>query len=97
MVFGCFGYIETPKQAVLILKQNNRNKRLVSDSAETSFSYIETKQVSYDILCLLKWFLVVANQYCEESRKSKQNHHVNALYRVDTKWRFNFFASIASC
>jgi hypothetical protein len=37
MVFGCFGYIETPKQAVLILKQNNRNKHLVSDSAETSF------------------------------------------------------------
>jgi hypothetical protein len=47
MVFGCFGYIETPKQAVSILK---RNKRLVSDSAETSFGssfgYIETKLVS---------------------------------------------------
>ncbi len=27
LVFGCFGYIETPKQAVLILKRNNRNKR----------------------------------------------------------------------
>ncbi len=25
MVFGCLGYIETPKQAVLILKRNNRN------------------------------------------------------------------------
>ncbi len=46
MVFGCFGYIETPKQAVSILKRNNRNKRLVSDSAETSFGYIETKLVS---------------------------------------------------
>ncbi len=50
MVFGCFGYIETPKQAVSILKRNNRNKRLVSDIAETSFGssfgYIETKLVS---------------------------------------------------
>jgi hypothetical protein len=37
MVFGCFGYFETPKQAVSILKRNNQNKRLVSDSDETSF------------------------------------------------------------
>jgi hypothetical protein len=36
MIFGCFGYIKTPKQAVSILERNNRNKRLVSDSAETS-------------------------------------------------------------
>jgi hypothetical protein len=46
MVFGCFGYIETPKQAVLILKRNTRNKRPISDSNETSFGYIETKLVS---------------------------------------------------
>jgi hypothetical protein len=56
MVFGCFGYIETPKQAVLILKQNNHNKRLVSDSAETSFSYIETKQVSMTSYACLSGF-----------------------------------------
>jgi hypothetical protein len=35
-VFGCFGYIETPKQAVSTLKRNNGNKRLVSDSAGTT-------------------------------------------------------------
>jgi hypothetical protein len=50
MVFGYFGYIETPKQAVSILQRNNQVKRLVSDSAETSFGssfgYIETKLVS---------------------------------------------------
>jgi hypothetical protein len=33
--FGCF---KIPKFPVLIFKQNNRNKRLVLDSAETSFS-----------------------------------------------------------
>jgi hypothetical protein len=48
IVFRCFGYIETPKQAVSILKLN-RNKRLVSDSVETifgsSFGFIETKLV----------------------------------------------------
>jgi hypothetical protein len=32
------------------------------------------------------------NPNCEESRKSKPNHHVNARYRVDTKWRYQFFA-----
>jgi hypothetical protein len=36
--------------------------------------------------------LVIPNRYCEESTKSKPNHHVNARYRVDTKWRFKFFA-----
>ncbi len=50
MVFRCFGYIETPKQANLILKRNNRSKRLFSDSAKTNFSssftYIKTKLVS---------------------------------------------------
>jgi hypothetical protein len=50
MVFECFACIETPKQAVSVLKRNNRNKHLVSDSAETSFGssfdYIETKLVS---------------------------------------------------
>jgi hypothetical protein len=35
--FVCFGCFETPKLPVLILKRNNQNKRLVSDSAETSF------------------------------------------------------------
>jgi hypothetical protein len=50
MVFECFAYIETPKQDVSVFKRNNLNKRLVSDSAETSFGssfdYIETKLVS---------------------------------------------------
>jgi hypothetical protein len=43
----CF---ETPKLPVSILKRNNRNKRLVSDSAETSFGCFNTKQVSEDTL-----------------------------------------------
>jgi hypothetical protein len=45
-----FGSIETPKHAVSILNRNNRNKRLVSDSVETSFGSIfgcfESKLVS---------------------------------------------------
>ncbi len=48
-VLGCFDYIETLKQAVAIFKQNNRNKRLFSDSVKTGFGsslvYIETKLV----------------------------------------------------
>jgi hypothetical protein len=39
-LFHCFGSIETPKHAVSILNRNNRNKRLVSDSVETSFGSI---------------------------------------------------------
>ncbi len=35
--FICFGCFETLKLPVLILKRNNQNKCLVSDSAETSF------------------------------------------------------------
>jgi hypothetical protein len=31
------------------------------------------------------------NPNCEESRKPKPNHHVNAQYKVDMKWRFPFF------
>jgi hypothetical protein len=50
IVFGCFGYIETPKQAGSLLKRNNRNKLLVSNSAEisfgSSFGYVGTKLVS---------------------------------------------------
>ncbi len=50
-LFGCF---ETPKLPVSILKRNNRNKRLVSDSAETSFGssfgYFDMKLVSEDTL-----------------------------------------------
>ncbi len=54
LVFFCFGCIETPKLPVSILKRNNRNKRLVLDSAETSFGSsfgcFDTKQVSEDTL-----------------------------------------------
>jgi hypothetical protein len=50
MVFEYFVYIKTPKQAVSTLKRNNQNKRLVLDSAKTTFGfsvgYIETKQIS---------------------------------------------------
>jgi hypothetical protein len=50
----CFGSIETPKRPVSILNRNNRNKRLVSDSFETSFGSIfgcfESKLVSQDTL-----------------------------------------------
>ncbi len=45
--FGCF---ETPKLPVSILKRNNRNKRLVSDRAETSFACFDTKIVQEDTL-----------------------------------------------
>jgi hypothetical protein len=52
--FVCFGCFKTPKLPVLILKRNNRNKCLVSDSAETSFSSsfgcFDMKLVSEDTL-----------------------------------------------
>jgi hypothetical protein len=52
--FVCFSCFETPKLPVSILKQNNQNKHLVSDSAETgfgsSFGSFDTKQVSEDTL-----------------------------------------------
>jgi hypothetical protein len=37
LFFVCFGLIETPKHPVSIFNRNNRTKRPVSDSAETSF------------------------------------------------------------
>ncbi len=50
----CFGSIETPKLSVSEQKRNNRNKRFVSDSAETSFcssfGCFELKLVSKDTL-----------------------------------------------
>jgi hypothetical protein len=50
----CFGSIETTKLPVSILNRNNRNKRLVSDSFETSFGSsfgcFESKLVSQDTL-----------------------------------------------
>jgi hypothetical protein len=36
MVLWCFSFIQTSKLSVSILKRNNQNKRLVSDSNETS-------------------------------------------------------------
>jgi hypothetical protein len=52
--FVCFGCFETPKLPVSILKRNNRNKRLVLDSAETSlsssFGCFDTKLDSEDTL-----------------------------------------------
>ncbi len=55
--FLCFGCFETPKLPVSILKRNNRNKRLVSDSAETSFGSsfgcFDTKLVLEDTLPVL--------------------------------------------
>jgi hypothetical protein len=49
-----FGLTETPKLAVSLWKRNNRNKRFVSDSAETgfgsSFGCFESKLVSKDTL-----------------------------------------------
>jgi hypothetical protein len=50
----CFGSIETPKLPVSIYNRNNRKKRLVSDSVETSFGSsfgcYESKLVSQDTL-----------------------------------------------
>ncbi len=52
----CFGSIETSKLSVSVQKRNNRNKRFVSDSAETSFGSsfgcFESKIVSKDTLAL---------------------------------------------
>ncbi len=49
-----FGLTETPKLAVSLWKRNNRNKRFVSDSAETGFGFsfgcFESKLVSKDTL-----------------------------------------------
>jgi hypothetical protein len=49
-----FGLTKTPKLPVLLWKRNNRNKRFVSDSAETSFDSsfgcFESKLVSKDTL-----------------------------------------------
>jgi len=57
LVLFCFSSIETPKLAVLVKKRNNRNKHLVSDSAETSFGssfvFFEAKLVSLDTLVAL--------------------------------------------
>ncbi len=54
----CFGSIETSKLSVSVQKRNNRNKRFVSDSAETSFGSsfgcFESKLVSKDTL--IRWF-----------------------------------------
>ncbi len=58
LVFVCFGCFEKPKHPVSILKRNNQNKRLVSDSAETSFGSsfgcFDTKLVSEDTLCWIR-------------------------------------------
>jgi hypothetical protein len=52
LAYVCFGCFETPKLLISMLKQNNRNKRLVSDSAETSFDSsfgcFDTRLVSED-------------------------------------------------
>ncbi len=51
---GCFSSIETSKLSVSAQKRNNRNKRFVLDSAETSFGSsfgcFESKLVSKDTL-----------------------------------------------
>jgi hypothetical protein len=57
LTFVCFGCFEIPKLPVSILKRNNRNKHLVSDSAEPSFSSsfvcFDTKLISEDTLVVL--------------------------------------------
>jgi hypothetical protein len=53
--FVCFGCFQTPKLPVSVLKRNNRNKRLVLDSAETSFRCFDTKIVSEDTLGYMFW------------------------------------------
>ncbi len=56
LVSVCFGSIETSKLSVSVLKRKNRNKRFVSDSAETSFGSsfgcFEPKLFSKDTLPL---------------------------------------------
>ncbi len=55
-----FGFTNTPKLAVSIKKRNNRNKRFVSNSAETSFGSsfgcFESKLVSKDTLYIASMF-----------------------------------------
>jgi hypothetical protein len=50
----CFGSFETLKLSVSVLKRNNRNKHVVSDSAETSFGSsfgcYKSKLISKDTL-----------------------------------------------
>jgi hypothetical protein len=47
---GLFRFNRNKKLAVSLWKRNNRNKRFVSDSAETSFGCFESKLVSKDTL-----------------------------------------------
>ena len=69
LAFFCFGSIETQKLAVSV---KNRNKRFVSDSAETSFGSIfgcsESKLVSLDTLGGVHRFYVQIH-YCFLIRK----------------------------
>jgi hypothetical protein len=46
LVFFCFGCFKTPKLPVSILKRNNWNNRLVSDSAETTVVSVPVSVVS---------------------------------------------------
>ena len=63
----CFGSIETSKLSVSVQKRNNRNKRFVSDSAETSFGSsfgcFESKLVSKDTLLLFLIYICISGTF----------------------------------
>ncbi len=71
-VFGYLGYIETPKQAVSILKRNNRNKSLVSDSAETnfgfSFDYVYQNKTSFIYIYIHIYIYICIYIFCGHLR-----------------------------
>jgi hypothetical protein len=79
----CYGSIETSKLSVSVWKQNNRNKRFVSDSAETgfgsSFGCFESKLVSKDTLA---WIL-----YEESPELMEEPEHHSKYLRLEGGFR----------
>jgi hypothetical protein len=55
LVFSLFRLFQNTETPCFDLKRNHRNKRLVSDSAETSFGCFNTKLVSEDTLILASY------------------------------------------
>jgi hypothetical protein len=85
--FVCVGCFETPKLLVSILKRNNRNKRLVLDSAETSFGSsfgcFDTKLVSEDTLgqtlLLIQKYLQFSVRTCTLCTVGKGGHRCREM------------------
>ncbi len=79
--FSCFAkmgdeFRSFAKLPILWKKRVSRNRKI----AKTKKTWSKKSSVE------------IANWFCEESTKSEPNQHVNARYRLDTKWPFKFFA-----